>query len=159
MPDFVKSADTKTTPAKSQQEIRRILERHKVEAITVDEDRTAGHFAVRFRLPLRPGQAANDVIEIPVNVDRVQAALRRARLVNTSRERAERIAWRHLALYLDAALTAVQVGLQTVEEAFLAHTLLETEDGRRGRVVDYLASLSGGTNRFPALSSHTGGSR
>ncbi len=46
-------------------------------------------------------------------------------------ERAERVAWRNLVLWIDAALSATAAGLQTIEEAFFAHLLVDNR-----RVID-----------------------
>ncbi len=55
-------------------------------------------------------------------------------------EHAERVAWWHLVQWLDSALAAVAAGFQTHSEAFFAHTVVAFDDGRRGRLVDYLES-------------------
>ncbi len=55
-------------------------------------------------------------------------------------EYAERVAWRHLLQWLDSALAAAAAGFQTMSEAFFAHTVVAFDDGRRGRLVDYLES-------------------
>jgi hypothetical protein len=39
-------------------------------------------------------------------------------------EQAERVAWRNLILWVDAALSAAAVGLQTITEAFFAHAIV-----------------------------------
>lgn len=56
---------------------------------------------------------------------------------------AERVAWRNLVLWTDAALSTVVAGLQTVTEAFLAHTLVANDNGRTMRMADYLDEVQG----------------
>jgi hypothetical protein len=60
---------------------------------------------------------------------------------------AERVAWRHLVLWVDAALSAAAAGAQKISEAFLAHTLIRNAEGRTVRVVDQMDEAAGGTWR------------
>ena len=57
---------------------------------------------------------------------------------------AERVGWRHLVLWVDAALSAASAGVQKISEAFLAHTLIADDDGKVRRVVDLLNKRTGG---------------
>lgn len=58
-------------------------------------------------------------------------------------EQAERVAWRNLVLWIDAALSAASIGVQTITEAFLAHTMVVSENGRAERMADYLGRTQG----------------
>ena len=64
---------------------------------------------------------------------------------------AERTAWRNLVDWLDASLAAVSIGLQTMDEVFLAHAVLETSDGQRGRFIDYVQTAYAAGGRLPAI--------
>jgi hypothetical protein len=55
-------------------------------------------------------------------------------------EQAERVALRNLVLWIDAALSAASVGLQTITEAFFAHAVV-TEGGLR--MLDVVEQLQG----------------
>jgi hypothetical protein len=56
---------------------------------------------------------------------------------------AERVAWRNLVLWIDAALSAATVGVQTITEAFFAHTIVVDDGGRAERMVDYVERTGG----------------
>lgn len=56
---------------------------------------------------------------------------------------AERVAWRNLVLWIDAALSAAAVGLQTITEAFYAHTVIQLEGGGQARLADYIERTQG----------------
>lgn len=58
-------------------------------------------------------------------------------------EQAERVAWRNLVLWIDAALSAASIGVQTISEAFLAHTMIVSDDGRAERMMSYLERTQG----------------
>jgi hypothetical protein len=54
--------------------------------------------------------------------------------------------------WIDAALSAVSIGAQTIEEAFFAHTVIETADGQSGRLIEYVKTLRdlNGGGRLPS---------
>lgn len=155
MSDFVKSATTSTPVAKSQGDIIAMLGRYG--ATGFGFRRSADVIEVTFHMPRAKGGGEHSVA-IPVNVRTVRAKLdapeiqrerkRQKQATFTSEDQAERVAWRVLHLWIDAALSAVSLGAQTIEEAFFAHLVVTTDDGVQGRLVDYLATLgaaSGGT--------------
>ena len=57
-------------------------------------------------------------------------------------EQAERVAWRHMVLWVDAALCSIETGLQTVSEAFFAHVIIKNNKGKS--MPAYRAFLSDG---------------
>ena len=149
---FVKSADTRTSASASQAEIEKMVRRYGCTAFLVEQDYAARTARVRFTLPLTPGQGEPVRVEIVVDPRRVKSRLPKG----ASDDRVERVAWRHVVLWIDAALSLAAAGLQTVDEAFLAHTLVRTRDGAEGRMIDYLHTLSAGTNMYPALGAGRG---
>jgi hypothetical protein len=152
MSDFVKSATTTTPIAKSQADIIAMLGRYG--ATGFGFRRVGPIVSVTFHLP-RAGGGEDYTVEIPVNVASVAKKLgdtsriitkqSRANRPASAEEHAERVAWRVLHLWIDAALSAVQLGAQTIEEAFFAHLLVATDDGRTGRLVDYVKSIGAGS--------------
>lgn len=72
---------------------------------------------IQFRLPL-PDPAAAEFTQTPTGRDRSSAAAER------EYEQAVRQRWRALALVIKAKLEAVEAGITTVEEEFLAHIVL-----------------------------------
>src|SRR5690348_8107243 len=136
MGDFVKSANTSTATGRSQSELERILRRYGASGFGVSADYATHIIRVAFRVPDVPGQPAVVPVRLEVNIETVSRALGhgkpRASWDKTWKkpttaqwEQAERVAWRHLVLWVDAALSAAVAGLQPISEAFLAHTLVD----------------------------------
>jgi hypothetical protein len=64
-------------------------------------------------------------------------------------EQAERVAWRNLVLWVDAALSAATIGLQTITEAFFAHAVVGAGGERMIDVVEgYQRELGAGVQRL-----------
>jgi hypothetical protein len=172
---FIKSADTKSPVANSRGEIEKMLRRYGATGLSVSQDYAEGRITIAFVVP---NTTEKDAPTIPV---RLQASVRdvydrlygrpqlwrtvpgedRPRWVHNPKgylekqmQQAERVAWRHLVLWIDAALTAAQAGLQTISEAFFAHIVIPTETGEALRMVDYLdrvqASLAPGVRALLA---------
>lgn len=147
MTDFVKSAMTSTPASKSQADIIAMLGRYGASGFGFR--RRGDVIEVTFHMPSSRGEQS---VCIPVSVSVVRdkldsPSLRAARRAQrqatfTTDEQAERVAWRVLHLWIDAALSAVSLGAQTIEEAFFAHLMVTTEDGSQGRLVDYVTTLA-----------------
>lgn len=159
---FVKSADTAASPANSRAEIERMLERYGAVGFGYQRNIEAGTIVVQFIVPDRPGKAEPRVpVTLPVSIRRVYDALygQTKKWVTVDGKgryqhdpkgydeekfaQAERVAWRNLVLWIDAALSAAAIGLQTITEAFLAHTMVVGDDGRAERMADYLGRTHG----------------
>lgn len=150
---FVKSADTKTPAGNSKAELERILRRYGASGFSVAENYTNGEIVVSFIVPDAPGGHSVPV-KLPVSVRAVEAALfgpqakRKGKNKLWESQQAERVAWRHLVLWVDAALSASAAGLQTVTEAFFAHTIA----GDAGeRMIDVVRSEMGAFSNVRAL--------
>lgn len=155
MADFVKSATTTTPVAKTQSDIMAMLARYGASGFGFRQ--VGAVVSVTFHLP--QSGAADRTVEIPINLATVEARLGdTSRRIVTKQEKsrrptgnethAQRVAWRVLYTWIDAALAAVTLGAQTIEEAFFAHLVVTTDDGSTGRMVDYISTLSaayGGT--------------
>jgi hypothetical protein len=122
MPTF--AADTQVTPERSRAEIERTLQRYGADSFMYGWDgpqavvafRMQGRM-IRFLLTL-PGRDAEEFHRTPTGKKRAPNAAFEAW------EQACRQRWRALALVIKAKLEAVQSGITTFEEEFLAHTLL-----------------------------------
>lgn len=158
MTSFVKSADTSVSAEKSRIEVERVLRRYGARGFSYSQDYVSGKIAVSFVVPNSPVKDAHDVpVQLPIDTRAVYDRLYgRPMMWNGSTrtpvhnpkgydvrklEQAERVAWRHLVLWIDAALTAATAGFQTMTEAFFAHTVITDEHGRRGRLADYLDTI------------------
>jgi hypothetical protein len=164
---FVKSADTKASAANSRAAVEALLRRYGAVGFSVAQEMDNGllqRVVCEFVVPDTLQKDASKVpVRLPVDVRRIYDVLYGRpmtsrwsedlrRYVHTHNlngydarkmEQAERVAWRNLVLWIDAALSAVVAGLQTVTEAFLAHTLVVNESGRALRMADYLDEVGG----------------
>lgn len=120
---------TSVTSDKSRAEIERTLSRYGATSFMYGWDQQAaivGFVAddrqVRFTLPM-PDKAAREFTHTPSKNLR-----RSADQVEAAYEQAVRQRWRALALVIKAKLEAVQAGIVTFEEEFLAHILLPSGD-------------------------------
>jgi hypothetical protein len=155
MPDYVQFYTTRIDPMQSQGDIMSTL--HRYGASGFGFHRRGSVVEVTFHLPEDGGERS---VRIPVDVDRVHDRLvgqlaskarKEKQAVNTEtmRAQAERVAWRVLLSWINAALSAVAIGAQTIEEAFFAHVVVETTDGQNGRLIDYVHTLEGGDGATP----------
>jgi hypothetical protein len=119
------AADTSVSSEKSQAEIRTILNRYgaKKFGYLEEEDRAAIMFEInnrriRFILPL-PLRTDKEFTHTPV-----QRYLRDIGAQHKAYEQAIRQRWRALALAIKAKLEAVESGIATFEEEFLAYVML-----------------------------------
>lgn len=116
------AADTKVPIEQSRREVERILQRYGAEAFSYghDANRARIMFAahgrhVRFDMPMPP---LSEFSRTPAGHRRSTSS------AEAAREQALRQRWRALALVVKAKLEAVESGLVTFEEEFLAHVVL-----------------------------------
>lgn len=160
---FVKSADTKAKAESSRAEVERMLERYGATGFGYQRDIERGKIVLQFVIPdSQQKDAARVPVTLPIEIRRVYDALygqpRKNKWVDgryagtehdpkgydaKKLEQAERVAWRNLVLWIDAALSAATIGAQTITEAFLAHTMVVTDEGTSARMMDYLTSRQG----------------
>jgi hypothetical protein len=158
---FVKSASTGTSVESSRAELNKVLSRYGCTAFGYEEDADAGVTRVTFRVPDSPEK---DAAKVPVRLEvkpmEVYArlygrptfwdgskrvpAFEKKHYDSKKFAQAERVAWRHLILWVDAACTAASAGMTTMREAFHANVLVRDEQGRVGRMVDYVQTLMSG---------------
>src|SRR5882672_2795712 len=159
---FVKSADTSTPVSASQRAIEQILRRYGATDFNFGSSWDEKTARIAFRVPDIPGAKLTVPVRLEVSMDAVAGALgftqnQWGRPRESSKweiEQAERVAWRHLVLWVDAACAAANAGLQTMSEAFLAHTLVRTPDGDVAKVsemLDRAAKLQGAEGGYRGL--------
>lgn len=160
---FVKSSDTRTPVVNSRSEVDKLLRRYGASHISMSEDIEAWRIIVSFVVPNSAAKNAVKVpVKLPVSVHDVYHALygKPTRGMRDSSgqwvtafdpkgydakmmDQAERVAWRNLVLWLDAALSAATIGLQTITEAFFAHTVVGDGGTRMVEVVEQFQSQLG----------------
>lgn len=121
------AANTTVSTEASRMEIERTLRRYKAESFAYGtEGRKA---SVMFRLA---GRVVRFILELPDPKEKRfthhSRGLRTPDSAEKEWEQACRQKWRALALVIKAKLEAVSAGITTVEDEFLAHTVLP--DGR-----------------------------
>ncbi|HZR50148.1 MAG TPA: hypothetical protein VFB06_11570 [Streptosporangiaceae bacterium] len=144
------AAGTEVSSDKSRTEIERTLRRYGATAFAYSWEGNQAQVAfklgdrhIRFRLPL-PHPASEEFTLTPTGRERSAPAAEEAY------EQAVRQRWRALALVIKAKLEAVEAGISTVEDEFLAHIALP--DGRT--VGDWLSPQLAAVyahNTMPAL--------
>ena len=149
---FIKSQDTRTPVARSKAEVERILKRYGATGFSTSENYREGKILVSFIVPDSPMPGAHPIpVKLPVNIKRVYLAMfehtkkdptvEEIQRHQKQWEQAERVAWRNLVLWIDAALSASSVGLQTITEAFFAHAVVDVANGRR--MIEVIADAAG----------------
>jgi hypothetical protein len=148
---FVKSAGTSTSASVSRGHLEAMLRRYGCSGFGVHTDYATDVASVTFRVPDTGEAGAREVpVRLQVNIRRVYDSLYGGRK-RTHRwneklalEQAERVAWRQLTLWVDAALSAAATGLQPISEAFMASTLVEGPKHKPMRLAEYLDVQAGG---------------
>lgn len=154
---FVKSADTSTSVSASQRDLERVLRRYGAFDFNLGSNWEDRIVRVAFRVPDSPGSK----IVVPVRLEASIVAVGKALYDTTNLtphgwEQAERVTWRHLVLWVDAACSAASAGVQTMSEAFLAHALVRAPDGTVKKVsamLDDAAGEGGYRGLLPATTS------
>lgn len=117
------ATDTAVSVEASRMEIERTLRRYKADAFAYSTEGRAA--MIGFRLE---GRYVRFQIELPDPADREfthhSRGERTAESAEKAWEQACRQVWRALALVIKAKLEAVAAGITTVEDEFLAHTVL-----------------------------------
>lgn len=133
MPRYAEN--TTVSVEKSKAEIEKTLQRYGADQFISGWDQaqamigfTMSGRQIKFTLPL-PDKSDSDFTETPTGKERSEAAALK------EWEKACRQRWRALALVIKAKLEAVEVGITTIEEEFMAHIMLP--DG--STVGDYMA--------------------
>lgn len=148
---FVKSADTDVPVEKSVEDIKTLVRKHGAAGFGVQEDYRTGRVMLSFVLNTPEG--GHMPIQIPLDINNVYAKMygdigknqytESPEHVARRREQSERTAWRQLHLIVDALLTANQLGIMTLADAFLGHVVVVNDDGKSERMADYVTRTQG----------------
>lgn len=158
---FVKSASTSTPVSNSRGELEKLVTRYGCSSFATQVDYEAHRATVTFVVPDTPDKGARKIpVQLEVNILAVYDALYgqpqkwggsgTGKIYDPKgyKERelaqAERVAWRQLILWVDAALSAASAGVQSISEAFFAHTLIRRSTGEMVRVIDHVNELAPG---------------
>lgn len=161
---FVKAETTTVAPEKSRLEIEVMLKRYGALGYSFSANHETGEARVEFIVPDSPAKGAPRIpVRIPVNVfdvfDRLYGPAMVGKSIDGQWKRvpmerpythdpkriaaAERVAWRNLVLWIDAALSAATIGLRTIAETFAGDRLVTDDIGRTVRVAELLESSGG----------------
>jgi hypothetical protein len=161
---FIKSADTSTSAVNSRSELDKMLRRYGASTISMSENVEEGQIVVSFIVPDTLQKGATKVpVKLPISIRNVyhvlygkptryswDAELKRSSTVYDPKgydskkwAQAERVAWRNLVLWVDAALSAATAGLQTITEAFFAHAVVGEGGTRMVEIVEAFQSQLG----------------
>lgn len=149
MASHIRSTHTKTTAEKSRQDIEAALRRYGATGFTVSQDYANRTAVVSFTMPrsIEAGLAGGAVeVRLPVSFDQVRRRLQKVgrfqfKPTPAQIAQAERVAWRQLLLLVEAALASAAIGLQTLEESFYAHTMIQLGDGTPTRAIDMVQTV------------------
>jgi len=125
---------TEVSAERSQMAIRKLLQRYGCTAVAMAEDFEKGEIQLRFAHLFQRsdrGMIVRMVVhfpKVPVNYSRYR---NRQNAEIAAREQAGRQAWRVIYHSIKSRLESVIFGVETFEEAFLAHVEILTRSGER----------------------------
>lgn len=147
---FVKARDTNVPVQKTMEDLKALVRRHGAAGFGIREDYTSRISTVEFVL-VADGESVP--VRIPVDAGKVFRLLypkphgnqhgSAHALEPERRDQAERVAWRQVYVIVDALLTAVQVGIMSLPEAFMANMVVVDDQGHTQRMAELMASLGG----------------
>lgn len=146
-PTWIRSWETSTSIGASQGELEALIRRYGATGYTLSTDYTTRNAVLSFTLPRSWQVKSDEQLEIRLTVavgetQRRLEAMEQFRRKQVARgsvwadAQAERVAWRHALMFVQAGLEAAAAGVQTLEEAFFAHVVLPGPSKRR--VIDYV---------------------
>jgi ribosomal protein S6E (S10) len=146
-------AGTEVSVERTKEQLRQLLIRHKIEQLQFVEDWKMGLIGVAFvRTQVTGGKTKEGqpmAVAVPIRFTLPIAAARMTRSHYREAQwgKRERQVWRALYYYTKARLEAVEFGLETLTDAFMAHIV--TGDGRT--LGDHVRGhLSTGTLALPS---------
>ncbi len=140
--------DTGVPAGQSQDQIRVLLRRHEAEGVQFSENWGAGRVGFVFITFRKAADGTKRPVAVRMEVPLVADPRDWVRLKGDERRRDQRVRqmWRALFYYLKSQLEAVEFGLRSFEDAFLADIV--TADGRV--IGDHIReALDSGTLRLP----------
>ncbi len=124
------AATTKVTPEKTQLEIRALVRKHGATSFGAVEDKGQAVVAFRFQ-----DRSIRFYLPLPTNLTQQQTRSR----------------WRNLFLAIKAKLESIASGIETFDEAFLAHIVMPDGDVYSRYAVKALAAAAEGKPLPPLL--------
>lgn len=117
---------TSVSPEKSQEEIKRTLRRYGADRFGVMEERTKGHVMFEYN-----GLMIQLSVNFPEKKDFEKTETGKKRIdsaVESALNQAIRQRWRALTIAIKAKLEAIECGISTIEQEFMAFVMMP--DGR-----------------------------
>lgn len=137
----IKSHDTTVAVDRSRSQLEKLLTRYGCSHFGSSSDFEKGEFTVFFKVRNTPAdREASIPIKLSVKVADVMRAMQRDGYRPT-KEQAERVAWRNLYLWVDAACSAAAVGLRPMAESFFADIVVTDGDGGSMRAFDLVGPM------------------
>lgn len=152
-PNWVRSWDTDVPAARSSSQLDELLRRYGAHGYTVSTNYTNGTVMIGFTLPKTFQVKTEETSEIRVGVSFSETLRRLEKMAEFNQKiskqprdkqsvyalaQAERVAWRQMILWVEAALNVVSAGVQTLEEAFFAHQIVRI-GGQEYRAIDFVS--------------------
>jgi hypothetical protein len=114
--------NTTVSPEKSQEEIKRILRKYGADRFGVMEEKTKAHLMFEFK-----GLLIQMTVDFPDKQEykyTENGRMRSENVIETAWNQAIKQRWRALSLAVKAKLEAVEVGISTIEQEFLAFVIM-----------------------------------
>lgn len=134
----IKSHDTSVPVDRTRSQLEKLLTRYGCSHFGTSSDFEKGEFTVFFKVKNTPRDKEAQVpVRLHVKVADVRRAMEREGM-RASDAQAERVAWRNLYLWVDAACSAAAVGLRPMAETFFADIAVRDENGSQVRAFDLI---------------------
>ena len=118
---------------RSQEDVRRVLAKYGASRVSFEEDWTgSGIVAVRFMFLINSipyGVRIRSKVPYVENKTPTRGKLRSQDQIYKLREQAQRTIWRAIYWAIKSRMEAVEFGIETFQEAFLAHFEIPGQDG------------------------------
>ncbi len=147
---------TEVSVEKSQGDIKKLLQKYGCSAVQTAEDMHKGLVVIRF-CRLIEGSDKAVWIRFTVQIPKVEEPTRvrygssKEKIMRERLDQAERQAWRALYYALKSRMESVVFGIETFEEAFLAHAEIVTRDGQKMTFGEWaIPGMKSGQLQLPA---------
>lgn len=148
------ASNTSVTPEKSQEEIKRTLRKYGADRFGVMEERTRAHVMFEYS-----GLLIQLSIDLP-NRDEFAVTEsgrdRSSASIETSHNQAIRQRWRALLLAIKAKLEAIECGISTIEQEFMAFVVMPDGRSLGDHIIPNLAEIQK-TGNMPKMLTFSGG--
>lgn len=125
----IKYWSTDVAPARSASQLLDLLVQYGAERTSVEWDSNRQPTAIAFAI--RDPKHGLIPVRIAARIDDVIEAVRKMKGVRIDREKARRIAWRHLKDLVEQQLVSVSLGMNTLTETFFANVQIGAGSGEQ----------------------------